>query len=44
MYQHIKLLQMKKETRDKKILEYISSLPDAVQMDKGVILYHMADR
>lgn len=35
---------MKKDTRDKKILEYISTLPEAVQMDKGVIMYHMADR
>lgn len=35
---------MKKETRDKKTLEYISTLPEAVQMDKGVVLYEMREK
>ena len=35
---------MKKETRDRKIQEYIASLPEVVQHEKGVVLYEMSNK
>ena len=35
---------MKKETRDKQIAKYISTLPEKVQLDAGVVLYEMRAR
>ena len=35
---------MKKETRDRKIQEYISTLPEVVQHEKGVVLYEMSNK
>ena len=35
---------MKKETRLRKVMQFIQSLPEEVQIDKGTVLYNMEDK